>query len=742
MTTQIQRRRGTTTQHGSFTGAAGELTVDTTKDTVVVHDGSTTGGHPLAKENNPTFTGKVGIGTSTPSSYYANDLVVSGSSEGGITIDGPTTGQSYLSFADGTSGNERYRGYIAYDHATDSLKFASAASERLRINGSGLVNVTGGIQVTENVTPAAGSGVEIFKPSSTAGQMQAFDRSGSAWMDLIFKGNHQVFHANGSEAMRIDSSGQVGIGTSTPSRRLTVEGDINVLTGSAIESTSSAGNLQIQGGSTYPGGNILMGGGQGTDDIRFNTTGISTGNTERMRINSSGYVGIGTSSPVQRLHLNSSSVDVRLAMTNSVSGATNSDGTQFQFNHSDFYINNAESGFIQLLTSATPRMTIDSSGNLKLQHTGKFMLTEGSTNAYSISTNGANGNLTIKDEYNNSDRITLDHTGKVGIGTSSPLSGSKLTVASGCLAITGQNTDHSANSIRIGEEGSGRAQFRAYGPDTSTNGLFEFRSCRSDGNNSFDVVIDEQARIRSATSAGGHANADNLTLQDSGSCGITIRSGSSDEGAIYFADGTTGTANYEGFIEYNHTLNCLKFGANGGQTRFTVDNVGLHMAKTSYGSITTDGHHFNHAGWAHHSTTTETALYLNRNGADGNIAAFYKAGGYRGNIYVNSSVTTFNSVSDYRLKENVVNLTDGISRVKQLAPRRFNFKENADLTVDGFIAHEAQAVVPEAVCGEKDGQEMQGMDASKLVPLLTAALQEAITKIETLEAKVAALESA
>ena len=66
MSTQIQRRRGTTTEHGSFTGAAAEITVDTTKDTIVVHDGSTAGGHPLAKENNPRFTGNVGIGTSAP----------------------------------------------------------------------------------------------------------------------------------------------------------------------------------------------------------------------------------------------------------------------------------------------------------------------------------------------------------------------------------------------------------------------------------------------------------------------------------------------------------------------------------------------------------------------------------------------------------------------------------------------------------------------------------------------------
>ena len=72
---------------------------------------------------------------------------------------------------------------------------------------------------------------------------------------------------------------------------------------------------------------------------------------------------------------------------------------------------------------------------------------------------------------------------------------------------------------------------------------------------------------------------------------------------------------------------------------------------------------------------------------------------------------------------------------------RFNFTADDTLTVDGFIAHEAQTVVPEAITGEKDGEEMQGIDQSKLVPLLTAALQEAIAKIETLETKVAALEA-
>ena len=88
-----------------------------------------------------------------------------------------------------------------------------------------------------------------------------------------------------------------------------------------------------------------------------------------------------------------------------------------------------------------------------------------------------------------------------------------------------------------------------------------------------------------------------------------------------------------------------------------------------------------------------------------------------------------------------------ITRVKQLAPKRFNFIADDSRIVDGFLAHEAQAVVPEAVTGTHDEVDddgnavMQGIDHSKLVPLLTAALKEAIAKIETLEAKVAALEA-
>ena len=137
---------------------------------------------------------------------------------------------------------------------------------------------------------------------------------------------------------------------------------------------------------------------------------------------------------------------------------------------------------------------------------------------------------------------------------------------------------------------------------------------------------------------------------------------------------------------------------------------------------------------------------FNRNDSDGVVFVFARQGTHVGNISVASSSTSFNTSSDYRLKENVVAISDGITRLKTLKPSRFNFKVDKDTTVDGFLAHEVTAV-PEAITGTKDEVDSdnkpvyQGIDLSKLVPLLTAALQEAIAKIETLETKVAALEA-
>jgi len=144
-----------------------------------------------------------------------------------------------------------------------------------------------------------------------------------------------------------------------------------------------------------------------------------------------------------------------------------------------------------------------------------------------------------------------------------------------------------------------------------------------------------------------------------------------------------------------------------------------------------------------------TSIRTLSNSTDGHYAIeFHNPNGLVGDIMTSGSGTAFNTSSDYRLKENVTYNFDATTRLKQLKPARFNFIADADTTVDGFLAHEVQSVVPEAIIGthnevDDDGNPvMQGIDQSKLVPLLTKALQEQQATIEALTARIIALENA
>ena len=155
-----------------------------------------------------------------------------------------------------------------------------------------------------------------------------------------------------------------------------------------------------------------------------------------------------------------------------------------------------------------------------------------------------------------------------------------------------------------------------------------------------------------------------------------------------------------------------------------------------------------------------SAMYMNKITAggisDNRWIDFRWDGSQVGTILYSSNDVVLNQESDYRLKENIVGITNGIAKVKQLNPVKFNFKADAkgkdpSILNEGFIAHELQAVIPQAAYGVKDATKVdeegntvpdyQGIWMPKIIPMLTAALQEAITEIETLKTKVAALEA-
>ena len=140
---------------------------------------------------------------------------------------------------------------------------------------------------------------------------------------------------------------------------------------------------------------------------------------------------------------------------------------------------------------------------------------------------------------------------------------------------------------------------------------------------------------------------------------------------------------------------------------------------------------------------TRPPLELRQNNTAGWFAKFYSDnfGTYIGGISFYGSSTTFNTSSDYRLKENIIPISDSITRLKQLKPSRFNFKQYPKITIDGFLAHEVQKIVPEAVTGNKDELDLNGkpvyqaIDHSRLIPLLVASIQELEARVKELENK-------
>jgi hypothetical protein len=274
---------------------------------------------------------------------------------------------------------------------------------------------------------------------------------------------------------------------------------------------------------------------------------------------------------------------------------------------------------------------------------------------------------------------------------------------------------------------------------------------------------------RFSASAGDEANI-SLFRSKSGTVGTNTAVANNDSlGAIYFngangssynraagiaaeVDGTVsggGAGDMPGRLVFSTTAD----GASSPTERMRITNGGsVIVGDTQLRDLT--GQQFQVSGWSmfYQTSSGTTCSIFTHTGSGTQTAATFRQGSPAatvGSITISGgTATAYNTSSDYRLKENIVPLVNASNRLKQLKPSQFNFISAPDRTVDGFLAHEAQAVVPECVTGSKDEVDAdgnpvyQGIDQSKLVPLLTAALQEAIGRIETLEAEVAALKGA
>jgi hypothetical protein len=273
MATQVQNRRGTTAEHSTFTGAVGELTVDTTKDTVVVHDGSTAGGAPLLREDGSNSALALGSAAS-PSLKFTGDT---------------NTG--------------------IYSPGADQVAISSNSSERIRIGANGEIGIAGANYGTSGqVLTSGGLGAAPSWTTLTVNTDKIEEGNSSAEVIDTGSDGRFVVTTEGSERLRVDSSGRLGLGTSSPGAAFDVQA------GATSDSVAIRSTINTNAGAV--GGVALYGGNSsGTSvaygafyaNIQSNTAGSHSGGlrfyiadsgsfSEKMRLTPTG-LGIGTQTP-------------------------------------------------------------------------------------------------------------------------------------------------------------------------------------------------------------------------------------------------------------------------------------------------------------------------------------------------------------------------------------------------------------------------------------------------------------
>jgi hypothetical protein len=246
------------------------------------------------------------------------------------------------------------------------------------------------------------------------------------------------------------------------------------------------------------------------------------------------------------------------------------------------------------------------------------------------------------------------------------------------------------------------------------------------------------------TIAAPNTNTDRtLTLPDAaGTVNVSglaneVPAGSAGAPAIY----PTGDSNTGVFFPAADTVAV----ATGGSERLRVDSSGnlLVGTTTAIGRLTVNGNGpSNYAATLENTTSGNNVLgvFGSASGGTQNFVVFAQsAGSVRGTISTNGTTTSYNTSSDYRLKENVQPMQDALAKIAQLNPVTYTWKVDGS-DGQGFIAHELQAVVPDCVTGEKDAVDedgnpkYQGVDTSFLVATLVKAVQELTARIAVLEA--------
>ena len=688
-------------------------------------------------------------GTKIYPDFGSQGIVTTGSLSTGQTVTLTGTNPK-ITFTD-TNNNPDFEIYGS--GGVFQIYDATNSATRFKVNSDGHVDVAGNLDV--------GAGLDVTGAITATGNL-AIDTS--------------AFFVNASNNF-------IGIGTATPTDSAGFGHCVDIKGGSSGTALYLRDSNNNTGQINFANSDLTIRTRQATP-ILFNVN-----NSERMRIDSSGRVLIGTTtegiSTGDDLTISGSgAVGMTIRSTNSdASNIFFSDGTSgddeqrgiLQYHHSD--------NSMRLFTNAAERMRIGSSGEVYIgtsnwptgslgKSAGRVMMgNEGSLTIWN-ETNSAGGGGTLKlackegsdatrvgfvnlvgGTENTSDRASffkiqvsnssgsgiermrINSDGDVLIGRTATIDTSEV------LGIKGPSGDHATFGITT--DGTTNMGIIAFN-DGGGNFMGQIRYQHSTDSMQFFTPGAERMRIDSSGNVGIGTStiaddADHCKLAISGQSGtasgiLIFQDTSNNEDGMIFAD--------DGHLfivadRANATSSSsIRFRVDGSSEKMRIDSSGDVIVggttRDAQQAITLAPNRHHGAGRITTNRANTTSVSI--------VWEMLNNGSQVGRIEHDHTSAGIVSGSDYRLKENDISISDGITRVKQLRPIRYNWKSEPSKTLDGFFAHEVSSIVPEAVSGEKDAVDsdgniiMQGMVTERLVPLLTAALQEAIVRIEALEA--------
>ena len=418
-----------------------------------------------------------------------------------------------------------------------------------------------------------------------------------------------------------------------------------------------------------------------------------TNGSERMRLDSSGNLGIGTSSPAAKFDAFQSSVGTyflggggdnkarQLAITSSTT--TNS---------GDTHTLNAQSGtgVLAFAISSSEKMRLDTSGNLGLGVTPSAWNTAGSTRAF---------------EFINGSSSTT--------GSVAGWFGSTNILNNAIFSATGGGTMRyvgNARALHYQQNGSDGSHLWFNAPSGTAGNAITFTQA--------------------------------MTLDASGNLGIGTTSPAAKlmvigaGGASLYIDSSAGGNNI-----YDATNHIWRSNS-GGSERARIDSSGNLLCGTTGTSWTdTVGFYAFYQSAVNATRNGAEAMNLNRLTSDGTILGFRRSGTQVGSVSVTTTATAYNTSSDYRLKDNPKNLTGSGEFIDALKPKTWNWKIDGSKGV-GFLAHEAQAVSPSSVSGQKDAIDEKGNPIMQAMEYGSAEfIANIIAELQSLRQRVAQLEA-